>query len=122
VPDVVIVKVYSIGGASENVAVTVTFEFIVTVQVPIPGQEPAEAGDTDHPVKFEPEFAFAVNITTLPAPKVKVEPELAAAVDMATPPAPKLRQLGPQARLEGDELTLIVPPPAPEVMVVKVYC
>jgi hypothetical protein len=54
-----------------NVAVTDTFEFMATVQEPTPGQEPAEAGDTDHPVKVEPELAVAVNITTLPAPKLR---------------------------------------------------
>jgi hypothetical protein len=47
-------------------AVTVTLEFIVTVQVPVPGQEPAKAGETDHPVKVAPAFGIGVNFTMRP--------------------------------------------------------
>jgi len=54
-----------------NVAVTDTFEFIVTVQEPVPGQDPADAGVTDHPVNDEPAFCAAVNITMLPEPKLR---------------------------------------------------
>ena len=44
-----------------NVAVTAWFEFIVTVQVPVPEQAP------DHPANVEPVFDVAVNVTTVPA-------------------------------------------------------
>jgi hypothetical protein len=79
-----------------NVAVTERFEFIVTVQLPVPEQAP------DHPVNVEPVLGVATSVTTVPAAK--------------------LRQLAPQLRLEEDELALIVPLPVPDVTVVKLYC
>ena len=57
-----------------NVAVTDTFEFIVTVQSPVPPHVPAVAalvGFTDHPVNMDPVLADAVNVTTLSAPKLR---------------------------------------------------
>jgi hypothetical protein len=44
-----------------NVAVTDMFEFMVTVQVPVPEQAP------DQPANVEPVFGVAVNVTTVPA-------------------------------------------------------
>jgi hypothetical protein len=44
-----------------KVAVTVWFEFIVTVQVPVPEQAP------DHPANVETAFGVAVSVTTVPA-------------------------------------------------------
>jgi hypothetical protein len=44
-----------------KVAVTDWFEFIVTVQLPVPEQAP------DHPANVEPEFGVAVSVTTVPA-------------------------------------------------------
>ena len=75
-----------------NVAVTDRFEFIVTVQVPVPEHAP------DHPANVEPVFGVAVSATTVPAAK--------------------LRQPDPHEVPAGEELT--VPLPVPEVVMVKV--
>jgi hypothetical protein len=75
-----------------NVAVTVWFELIVTVQPPVPEQAP------DHPANVEPVFGVAVSVTTVPAAK--------------------LRQPEPHEDPVGEELT--EPLPVPGVDMVRV--
>ena len=50
------------GALAVKLAVTVRFELIVTVQVPVPLQTPP-----DQPLKFEPDAADAVKVTVVPA-------------------------------------------------------
>jgi len=57
-PLIVIVRVY----ASTNVAVTDWAAVIATVQVPVPEHPPPL-----QPVKLDPEFGVAVNVTLAPA-------------------------------------------------------
>ena len=81
-----------------NVAVTETFEFIVTVHVTaVPEQAP------DQPANVEPELGVAVTVTAVPAGKLRV--------------------LGPQEGVDdGDACAQITPLPVPDAAVVRVYC
>jgi hypothetical protein len=58
----------NVWGVRLNVAVTDRFEFMVTLQPPVPEHAP------DHPANVEPVFGVAVNVTAVPAAKLR-QPE-----------------------------------------------